>query len=69
MGPPTCNLASPSHSSSKEKANLFYNFFLSHSDIDKSSAQIPAEGSPRGDTLNHIVATENEINDLLQCVG
>lgn len=55
-------------SSSQEKATLFNNFFLSHSDIDTSTAELPLQDNIAGETLDNIVATEDEVRDLLQCL-
>ena len=53
-------------SDSKEKANLFNRFFLSHSQIDTSSTTLPHNNDRLDFTLSYITATENEVSDLLK---
>ena len=55
-------------SSSKDKATVFNDFFLSHSNIDTTNAQLPYDDSSPEFNLDNITATEQEINDLLQCL-
>ena len=51
---------------SKEKANGFNNFFLSHSDIDLSNARLPSfDHDVRGNILDKIVITETEVNIVI----
>ena len=51
---------------SKEKAKIFNDFFLSHSNIDDSNIRLPdAEFECN---LDKIVASENEVHDLLTCI-
>ena len=51
----------------KEKADVFNNFFLSHSNIDFSNASLPDEDNfPEG--LGFIEASEEEVHDLLKSI-
>ena len=50
----------------KQKADLFNKFFLSHSKIDTSNTDLPNNQQPvTPNTLNDIVATEQEVLDLI----
>ena len=51
----------------RDKAEAFNHFFLSHSDIDDSNAQLPDEQNFQVG-LDNILATEQEVNDLLKCI-
>ena len=50
----------------KEKANMFNNFFLSHSTIDLSNAGLPNdEIMENAEFINHVEVTEAEVLDLI----
>ena len=51
---------------SKEKAKVFNNFFLSHSNIDDSKINLP--DTPCECNLDSILASEDEVLDLLKCI-
>ena len=51
-------------SSSKEKATLFNNFFLSHSNIDTENAELPHDETIPESILNNVTATQEEIFDI-----
>jgi len=51
--------------SSKDKANVFNDFFLSHSNIDVTSAELPNEVVDPEYRLDDIAATEQEVGDLI----
>ena len=51
-------------SDSKDKAEAFNNFFLSHSNIDVSQAQLPQKGSVEYKLVS-VKASEQEVLDLL----
>ena len=56
-------------SDNKSKADLFNSFFLSHSNIDTSHAELPAdEVFQNAPFLENIVTTEAEVADLLKCI-
>ena len=45
-----------------EKANMFNNFFLSHSTIDLSNARLPNdEITDNAEFINHVEVTEAEV--------
>ena len=49
-----------------EKANMFNNFFLSHSTIDLSNARLPDdEITENAEFINHVEVTEAEVLDLI----
>ncbi len=51
----------------KDKAEAFNKFFLAHSDIDETNAQIPDDDDfPQG--LENIIASEEEVYDLIKCI-
>ena len=54
---------------SKSKADLFNSFFLSHCNLDTTTAQLPQENLPGPEiTLESIVATEAEVADLIKSI-
>ena len=64
---PSLNINDKNINLNKEKAEAFNNFFLSHSSIDESNAVLPDDNEfPEG--ISNIVATENEVHDLLKCI-
>ena len=53
----------------QSKANLFNSFFLSHSKIDTSNAQLPVEDNPdQAFSLETIAVSDAEVADLLKCI-
>ena len=50
----------------KCKADLFNNFFLSHSNIDTSNAVLPNPDFNSTHVIDHIMATPSEVTDLLK---
>lgn len=53
-------------SDSKQKASLFNDFFLSHSDIDTSNVRLPAVQVDTEIKLSDIIVTDQEVKDLIQ---
>ena len=65
---PTLSVNNINISHNKQKAEAFNEFFLLHSNIDDSGAELPDEEDaefPRN--LEFISATEQEVHDLLKC--
>jgi len=54
-------------SDDKQKASAFNDFFLSHSNIDTSNAQLPQD-SDFEEKLGSITVTEDEVYDLIKCI-
>ena len=52
----------------KEKAQAFNEFFLSHSNIDDSNAELPNNDENFQHNLETITATEDDVLDLLKCI-
>ena len=52
----------------KAKADLFNSFFLSHSNIDTTNANLPDTENEPAYILNDIVVTEPEVLDLIKCI-
>ena len=52
----------------KAKAEAFNNFFLSHSNINDSNAELPNPGILREGLIN-IDITEEEVHDLIKCIN
>ena len=50
----------------EEKATLFNNFFLSHSNIDLTNAELPNEDPSNEKNLSHIDVSETEVEDLVK---
>ena len=50
----------------KDKADAFNSFFLHHSDIDTSNAQLPSNSNLPECALTNINVTENDVTDLLK---
>ena len=50
----------------KDKANAFNNFFLHHSDIDTSNAELPSTCDVPAHSLTNITVTESDVTDLLK---
>ena len=64
---PSLNVNDRPVTDNEEKASEFNKFFLSHSDIDLSNAQLPnQEEFPQN--LAEIRATEREVHDLIKCI-
>ena len=55
-------------SDNHEKAQALNEFFLSHSNIDDSHAGLPEEEN-FANNLDSILATENEVDDILKCIN
>ena len=53
---------------SKTKADMFNNYFLSHSKVDTSNAKLPNMDIPPDQILNSINVSECEVFDQLQCL-
>ena len=53
---------------SKTKADMFNNYFLSHSKVDTSNAKLPNMDIPPDQILNSINVSECEVCDQLQCL-
>ena len=51
-----------------DKANAFNEFFLSHSNIDASSAQLPNQYYHTNNRLSNLMLTEDEVCDILKCI-
>ena len=52
----------------QEKAQAFNEFFLSHSNIDESRATLPNDDQDLESNLVTILATEQDVQDLLKCI-
>jgi hypothetical protein len=64
--PPIFDTSTNSYAfTSKEKATVFNNFFLSHSNIDDSNARLPDDDLLPDVTLDNVTATEQEVSDLI----
>ena len=50
----------------KDKADAFNNFFLHHSDIDTSNAELPSTCDVPAHSLTNITVTESDVTDLLE---
>ena len=50
----------------KEKAKIFNDFFCSQSDLDDSNVPVPDITQSQNEGLEHIVITENEVEDILK---
>lgn len=50
---------------SKDKASLFNNFFLSHSNIDTTNAKLPNDNHSPCELLTSLIVQECEVEDLL----
>ena len=64
---PSLNLNNAMITDNHEKAQAFNTFFLSHSNIDLSSAQLP-ETDDVPARLVDIQTTEQEVSDLIKCI-
>ena len=70
---PSLNINGKQISDNKEKAEAFNEFFLSHSNIDDSEASLHDDhdnddGIEFLHKLESIIATEDEVRDLLECI-
>ena len=67
--PPIINPDSNTHVSNlKEKATLFNNLFLSHSNINLTNSKLPDLNKTPEITLNNVIATEKEVHDLIMAI-
>jgi hypothetical protein len=64
---PSLNVNGKQVSDNQEKAQAFNEFFLSHSNIDDSNANLPDDDN-FPNNLDSITATEEEVHDLLKCI-
>ena len=52
----------------KDKAELFNNFFLSHSNLDDSNTKLPDEDNANVDGIENIIVSGQEVLDLLRSI-
>ena len=51
---------------SRSKANLFNEFFISHSNVNLENARLPDDGVTPGPILENISITENDVRDIIK---
>ena len=65
---PYLNVDNQQVTESKNKAQAFNDFFLSHSNIDDTNAKLPENNICRENGLDAVKASENEVSDLIHSI-